>query len=242
MRVDGPLLFNPATARRLMDVPDRGRAPDFMALRSCPIVVNARDAMTRGGKLTLSTFAVEINEAYVQRHPEARAEAFVCPSVTDTGCGMDATLLKHFFEPFFTTKEVGKGTGLGLATVYGIVKQHTGWLEVSSEVGRGRPLEFFLPVSSKSVQPAPGDLGHHDVRGGTETILLVEDEMALRELVIEVLQRYGYKILEAASGVQALAVWSEHKGRIDLVLTDMMMPEGVSGGELAARILAEIRA
>ncbi len=108
--------------------------------------------------------------------------------------------------------------------------------------GQGKTFRIFLPVSSKSVQPAPGELGPHDVRGGTETILLVEDEMALRELVIEVLQRYGHKILEAASGVQALAVWSEHKGRIDLVLTDMMMPEGVSGGELAARILAEIRA
>ena len=203
------------------------------------LAVNARDAMPQGGTLTISTFATELDEAYVQRHPEAREGHHVCLSLSDTGCGMDATLLQHIFEPFFTTKEVGKGTGLGLATVYGIVHQHHGWLEVASEVGRGTTFKIFLPISSKSLQHTAGGGGPAHVPGGTETILVVEDELALRELVVEILQSYGYQILVAASGARALVVWREKKDEIDLVLTDMMMPEGVSGGELAARILAE---
>ena len=202
------------------------------------LAVNARDAMPKGGILTLSTFAAEIDEGFVQRHPEARTGYFACLNVTDTGHGMDPATLARIFEPFFTTKEIGKGTGLGLATVYGIVKQHQGWIDVESQVGKGTTFKVFLPASAKA--PAPRDPRKpKEAPGGHETILLVEDEPALRELVQEILERKGYHILEAANGVQALKVWANHKDEIDLLLTDMMMPEGVSGRELAEQVLAE---
>jgi len=202
------------------------------------LAVNARDAMPKGGALGVTTAAVQIDEAFVHQHPEARCGYFVCLSVSDTGHGMDATTLSRIFEPFFTTKEVGKGTGLGLATVYGIVKQHQGWLEVDSQPGQGTSFKVFLPVSSKA--PA-GEYRRKpkEARGGDETILVVEDEPALRELVQEILRKKGYAVLEAGTGVQALKLWQQHTEDIDLLLTDMMMPEGVSGRELAEKILAE---
>jgi CheY-like chemotaxis protein len=202
------------------------------------LAVNARDAMPKGGTLVISTFAAEIDENYVQRHPEARVGNFVCLSVSDTGHGMDPQTLNRIFEPFFTTKEVGKGTGLGLATVYGIIKQHQGWIEVESQVGQGTAFRVFLPVSSKARYKADGP-AQNEAPGGDETILLVEDEPALRELVQEILQKKGYAVLEAATGAQALEVWRQHQDDIDLLLTDMMMPEGVSGRELAEKVLAD---
>jgi CheY-like chemotaxis protein len=200
--------------------------------------VNARDAMPRGGTLTVMTHFVEIDQGYVHRHPEAKPGNFVCLSVSDTGHGMDAATLARVFEPFFTTKEIGKGTGLGLATVYGIVKQHQGWAEVESQVGQGTTFKVYLPVATKA---APRDAGMkpREVPGGDETILVVEDEPALRELVQEILEKKGYRVLEASTGVQALKIWEKHKDDIDLLLTDMMMPEGVSGRELAERVLEE---
>ncbi len=179
----------------------------------------------------------EIDAAYVRLHPEAHAGRFVCLTVTDTGCGMERSVLQRIFEPFFTTKEVGKGTGLGLATVYGIVKQHHGWIEVQSKVGAGTTFKVFLPVA--------GDAGHlsisppsesETVQGGPETILLVEDEKDLLELLREVLQQYKYRILTASCGAEALQIWDEHHGQIDLLLTDMIMPGGMTGDELAAEM------
>jgi two-component system cell cycle sensor histidine kinase/response regulator CckA len=203
------------------------------------LVVNARDAMPRGGTLTISTDPVEMNDVYVQTHPEARLGAFVHLRVSDTGSGMDAATMARLFEPFFTTKDVGKGTGLGLATVYGIVKQHDGWIEVSSEVGRGSTFNVFLPASGAPIKALPQESPvTAAVRGGEETILVVEDEMVLRDMAHLILQDCGYHVLEAGSGAEALQVWQQHANSIDLVVTDVVMPGGMSGRELAVKLLA----
>lgn len=220
------------------DLPATNADPGMMEQILVNLAVNARDAMPRGGTLSISTYAVEIDEGYVLRHPEARTGYYICMSVTDTGHGMDEVTLGRIFEPFFTTKEIGKGTGLGLATVYGIVKQHQGWLEVESVLEKGTTFRVYLPVSTKA-RPKSVIGDRTEVPGGDETILLVEDEPSLRELVQEILQKKGYRVLEAANGLQALDVWDQHKNRIDLLLTDMMMPEGLSGRDLADRLLGE---
>jgi len=201
------------------------------------LALNARDAMPKGGRLAIHTEPVEVNEAYAQTHTEARVGPFVCLRVSDTGCGMDAATLARIFEPFFTTKEVGKGTGLGLATVYGIVKRHEGWIEVASEVGRGTTFAIFLPASTKPVEAkAPDRAPAPEMRGGKETILIVEDEPVLRDMAHVILEECGYKILEAASGREAVEVWNQHRGAVDLLLTDMVMPEGLSGMDLAQQL------
>ncbi len=202
--------------------------------------VNARDAMPGGGTLTISVNPVQITDAYLQTHPEAREGNFVCLRVTDTGVGMDTAVINRIFEPFFTTKEVGKGTGLGLATVYGIVKQHEGWIEVLSQVGKGSTFNVFLPAREESVPT--GSTGTDPtafLRGGTETILVVEDEPVLRDMAHLILEELGYRILDASNGREALAVWEQRAGQIDLLLTDMVMPEKMSGVELAEKLLAQ---
>jgi len=201
------------------------------------LAVNSRDAMPKGGKLTITTSAAEIDAAYLRQHPEAHVGWFVCLTVTDTGCGMERKVLQRIFEPFFTTKEVGKGTGLGLATVYGVVKQHHGWIEVQSEVGVGTTFKVFIPVAGKAGDaPAAPSVKSEAVRGGKETILLVEDEIGLLELAREILQQYQYRVLIASSGVEALLVWDESNGQVDLLLTDMIMPGGMTGTDLAAEL------
>jgi CheY-like chemotaxis protein len=203
------------------------------------LAVNARDAMPDGGALTISTSQVEVGDAYIQTHPEARTGSFVCLRVTDTGCGIDQDTMARIFEPFFTTKEVGKGTGLGLATVYGISKQHDGWIDVSSQVGKGATFSVFFPANSKPIEARTAQSAPQaEVRGGKETILIVEDEPVLRDMAHVILQECGYQILEASSGREALLVWDRHQGAIDLVLTDVVMPEGISGMDLAQRLLA----
>jgi CheY-like chemotaxis protein len=202
------------------------------------LAANARDAMSKGGDLRVASSVVELSETDAGRVPEARPGRFVCLSVSDTGCGIDARTLERIFEPFFTTKEPGKGTGLGLATVYGIAKQHHGWVEVNSEPGKGATFRVLFPAASKSVS-YESDLFRDHVAGGSETILVVEDEAPLRELVVEILQQYGYQTIEATSGAHALEVWKTNREIIDLVLTDVMMPEGVSGRDLAERVLIE---
>ena len=202
------------------------------------LAVNARDAMPGGGTLTISTNPTELGEPYVQTHPEARAGAFVCLRVADTGCGIDQDTMARIFEPFFTTKEVGKGTGLGLATVYGISKQHDGWIDVASEPNKGAVFSVFFPAISKpiearTVQPAL----ETDAPSGNETVLIVEDEPVLRDMAHVILQERGYRVLEAASGREALMIWEGHQGAIDLVLTDVVMPEGISGMDLARKLL-----
>jgi len=202
------------------------------------LTVNARDAMPGGGRLTIGLETVMIDEDYVKSHADARAGRCVRLRVTDTGMGMDAATLHRIFEPFFTTKEVGKGTGLGLATVYGIVKQHEGWVEVTSEPRKGATFYVYFPASDKiisapRVKPPPTVLA----AGGSETILIVEDEPILREMARDILAGYGYRILEASSGKEALKDWLAKPEEIDLLLTDMVMPDGISGAELARQLL-----
>jgi PAS domain S-box-containing protein len=202
------------------------------------LAVNARDAMPKGGKLVITTAGVAIDAQYVRQRPDARAGTYVRLGVTDTGTGMDRKTLERIFEPFFSTKAVGKGTGLGLATVYGIVKQHKGWVEVRSEVGVGTTFEIYIPAVQNAVEVVPERAleAGQATRGGTETILLVEDEPTLREWVREILQGLGYRIVEAGNGVEALKIWDEQRGRIDLLLTDMVMPEGLTGRDLARQL------
>jgi two-component system cell cycle sensor histidine kinase/response regulator CckA len=160
-------------------------------------------------------------------------------SKTDTGCGIPAENLSRIFEPFFTTKEVGKGTGLGLATVYGIVKQHQGWIEVSSEIGKGTTFRVYIPYVGEAEVEAEKPTRPVTVVGGTETILLVEDERPVRELVARVLQKHGYKILTASTGDEAVEVWNNRNCEIHLLLTDLIMPGNMNGRELAEKICAE---
>ncbi|HEY1173110.1 MAG TPA: response regulator [Verrucomicrobiae bacterium] len=201
------------------------------------LAINSRDAMSRGGKLIVETSMFEVDERYCAAHPGARAGDFVCLTVSDSGTGMPPDVMAKIFEPFFTTKEAGKGTGLGLSTVYGIVKQHDGWLNVYSEIDRGTTFRIFFPLCTESPEATVKQLQMSRIRGGSETILLVEDDPALRGLAKTGLQNFGYKVLEAASGPDALAIWAETENPIDLLLTDLVMPGGMSGKDLAARLL-----
>jgi PAS domain S-box-containing protein len=203
------------------------------------LAVNSRDAMPKGGHLIIQTESVTLNAAEAQANPKAHVGAFVRLSVTDTGCGIAPEQMDHIFEPFFTTKEVGKGTGLGLATVFGIVAQHSGWIEVTSKVNQGTTFYVYLTRLAES-QKVVADMPRTSrVRGGTETILLVEDETPVRSLTRTLLARHGYRIIEADSGVSALQLWPQHRDTVDLLLTDMVMPGGVSGRELAEQLLRE---
>jgi PAS domain S-box-containing protein len=198
------------------------------------LAANARDAMPRGGRLLIETANVEWDEREARARFAARPGRYVRLSVEDTGTGMDAETRAHVFEPFFTTKERGKGTGLGLATVYGIVKQSGGVIAVESEPGRGSRFDIFLPrVDGPADPPKPAPAPR--VVTGTETILLVEDEDSLRNLARDLLAGHGYRVLAAASGEEALDVASAHQGPIRLLLTDVVMP-GISGQELANRL------
>ena len=200
------------------------------------LAVNSRDAMPKGGKLLIETSAVEMDAATARQHPEAGGGQLVCLTVADNGCGMERSVLQRIFEPFFTTKEVGKGTGLGLATVYGVVKQHHGWIDVRSEVGAGTTFKVFLPATANAAAQVAPPPEPEKIRGGEETILIAEDEPVLLELMREALGRYRYKILTASSGREALQVWERHPERIDLLFTDMIMPGGMTGGDLAAEL------
>jgi PAS domain S-box-containing protein len=201
------------------------------------LAVNSRDAMPKGGKLRITTALASIDAEYVGHHPDAVTGQFICLTVTDTGCGMDRKTLDRIFEPFFSTKEVGKGTGLGLATVYGLVKQHQGWVEVASTLGVGTTFQIYFPAAARPSESAEASPQNVDpVTGGKEAILVVEDEPVLREMVCEILKQYDYRVIEAGSGVEALRVWDEFDGKIDLLLTDMVMPEGMTGRELALQL------
>ena len=149
---------------------------------------------------------------------------------------MDSTVIDHLFEPFFTTKDVGKGVGLGLATVYGMIKQHQGWIEVESQPGKGATFHMILPFTDKSVEKPAAKIPRLKVAGGKETILVVEDKSDLREMISDILEAHGYRILQAGSGVEALKVWEENGRNVDLLISDMIMPEGMSGRELTEKL------
>ncbi|MGA9780330.1 MAG: PAS domain S-box protein [Verrucomicrobiia bacterium] len=203
------------------------------------LAVNARDAMPKGGQLALRIAIVDPGEAYSHGHSEARAGRFVCLSVTDNGTGISPENLRRIFEPFFTTKEIGKGTGLGLATAYGIVKQHQGWIEVDSQVGKGTTFRIYLPYAGAGQSAPEKPTTQITVRGGHETILLVEDEAPVCELVSRVLAKYGYKVLSVNDGTEAVEVWRNNKDEIALLLTDLVMPNHMNGRELAEKLRAE---
>jgi PAS domain S-box-containing protein len=204
------------------------------------LAVNARDAMPKGGRLEIETTQTELDQAYCRRHVGASPGPHVVLTVTDTGVGMDAETQAHVFEPFFTTKEPGRGTGLGLATVYGVVRRAGGSIWVYSELGRGTVFKIYLPQVEGGLEPAEAarvETASAVVPGGTETILLVEDEDALRALAQELLESLGYVILEARHGAEALELNAAHGGRIDLLMTDLVMPH-IDGQELATRLAA----
>src|SRR6059036_1306478 len=204
------------------------------------LAVNARDAMPNGGKLTLETANVDLDEAYAADHYPARAGPFVMLAVSDTGIGMSEETQAHMFEPFFTTKEKGKGTGLELATVYGIIKQSGGFIWVYSEVGHGTTFKLYLPRVEELAEraAAPAQARTRPARG-TETVLVVEDEAPVRNVARQVLERHRYTVLEAPSAEAALDIATRYSGTIHLLLTDVVMP-GLNGRELASR-LADLR-
>jgi two-component system cell cycle sensor histidine kinase/response regulator CckA len=198
------------------------------------LLINARDAMPDGGKIDVETLNLSLGEDTVATHPDARAGRYVLMSVTDTGHGMDEIIRQQIFEPFFTTKEVGRGTGLGLSTVYGIVRQSGGWVDVWSDVGIGTSFKIYLPRIDERVVAVPEKIGGHEKSRG-ETILLVEDQEAVRSYAKEALEQYGYHIMEASSGDQAIGAARSHIGEIHLLVTDVVMV-GMNGHQLSERL------
>ncbi len=204
------------------------------------LAVNARDAMPKGGRLRLETRHLDLDGTTSHGDSGGGVGAHICLSVSDTGCGIPPEVMPHIFEPFFTTKGIGKGTGLGLATVYGIVKQHRGWIHVDSKVGQGTTFEIYLPAASAgetaledghALPPVPAG-------GATATVLLVEDELGLRDVANRVLRRAGYEVVEAGSGPAALEALRQRGRKVDLLLADMIMPDGMTGSELAEQVMA----
>ena len=198
------------------------------------LAVNARDAMPDGGRLSIDTSFVELSG----NEPSSAdsSGSWACLRVKDDGAGIAAEHLPHIFEPFFTTKDVGKGTGLGLATTYGIVQQHGGWIEVDSQIGHGTEFRVFFPrVGAAMLAAAPAAVAAPPPRG-RETIMVVEDEAGVRALVLKLLQDLGYRVLQAQSGPHALDVWRQQGDEVQLLITDIVMPDGMNGVELAERL------
>jgi CheY-like chemotaxis protein len=202
------------------------------------IVMNAADAMPNGGKLTLETADVLLDQQYASRFADLKPGEYVMLAISDTGAGMTDAVKARIFEPFFTTKEIGKGTGLGLATCHGIIKQSDGHINVYSEPGRGATFKIYLPRVCLEAKPRDPPLKSPGLPRGTETILLVEDDPALRQMAATLLSRLGYSVLTAGNGIEALNIThDQHTGHIDLLFTDVVMPH-MSGKELADRIRA----
>lgn len=223
-------------------------APDLAIVRADPtqieqvvmnLCINARDAMPQGGTLIIETSNAVIDEVFCSFQPLIRPGVYSVLCVSDSGTGMDAATLDRIFEPFFTTKELGKGTGLGLATVYGIVRQHGGFVQVYSEVGMGSTFRVYLPVSAEEVQSARPAEDSRPIQGGSETILVAEDHEGLRQLAVETLTHLGYQVLAVSDGEQAVREFKANRERIALALLDVVLPK-LSGPEIYAQI-AELK-
>jgi two-component system, cell cycle sensor histidine kinase and response regulator CckA len=219
-------------------------APKLGAIKADPgqieqvllnLIINARDAMPGGGTLTLETANVELDQAYADEHAGVRPGPHVMLAVSDTGVGMDTETQAHIFEPFFTTKEQGKGSGLGLATVYGVVQQSGGHVSVYSEPGRGSTFKVYLPRAGDVIEPLAVSPVQQPAMRGKETILVAEDDEQVRDLAVAILKACGYLVLELEHANDAERVCQHHSGEIDLLLTDVVMRE-VSGPELARRV------
>jgi len=200
--------------------------------------VNARDAMEHGGILTIETANVDLDEAYARDHVDVRPGRYAMLAVADTGIGMDGETLAHIFEPFFTTKERGRGTGLGLSTVYGIVRQSEGHIWVSTQTQRGSTFKVYFPAVTEAAQIVAEPEILPAYQQGSGTILLVEDDHEVRELVASILVTAGYKVLSAETGITALCICDTHAGSIELLITDVVMP-GLSGRQLANLVIAK---
>jgi PAS domain S-box-containing protein len=204
------------------------------------LMVNARDVLPHGGRILVHLRSVQLDAEGARRHPEARPGRYVSLAIADNGCGMTPAVMERLFDPFFTTKSVGKGTGLGLSTVYAIVHQLHGWIEVESAVGRGSTFTLFIPALEEEAEPAlpaPTAVAPTSaVRRGSERVLLVEDDAFIRSMLTRFLQREGYRLTAAMDGPSALEAWATAQGQFDLLITDMVMPNGLSGAQLAERL------
>jgi CheY-like chemotaxis protein len=188
------------------------------------LVTNAKDSMPRGGTLTIEVSPSVMEERFVHAHGFGAPGDYACISVSDAGCGMDEETRKRIFEPFFTTKEVGKGTGLGMAIIYGIIKQHNGYISVYSEKGKGTTFRIYLPLISDGIREQQWKPESEPAPGGTETVLLAEDDEAVRELHMVILEEAGYRVIEAIDGQDALEKFTEHMEEVDILATDVIMP------------------
>jgi len=204
------------------------------------LALNARDAMPKGGRIIIKTENIAVDKEYCEVNIEARPGNFVCLSVTDTGTGMTKEVRAHIFEPFFTTKEQGKGTGLGLSVVYGIIKQHRGWINVYSEPGQGSVFKIYLPASDETAHSKPETriISPADYKGHQERILVLEDDMDIQKLVVSVLTRMNYQVFPASSLAQARQVFDREKGNFHMILSDMTLPDG-NGLELCDELTAK---
>ena len=201
------------------------------------LTLNARDAMPDGGTITISTAPITFTDSHALTNPDARPGEFICMTVADTGTGMSEETCSRIFEPFFTTKSLNKGTGMGLATVYGIVKQHEGWIDVDTERGKGTVFRVYIPVTDKPHVPDEAPSFTPVADAGNHTIFVVEDDPAVRCLVVEVLQSFNYNVIEAENGDSAIAMWPGLCDEVDLLLTDMVMPGTANGLDVARHCL-----
>jgi signal transduction histidine kinase len=201
------------------------------------LAINARDAMPDGGRIVMETTNIDIDSGYAAQHAGVEPGPYVLLSITDTGAGMTQEVVQHIFDPFFTTKEIGAGTGLGLSTVYGIVKQAGGWIWVYSEPGKGSTFKVYLPRAGAAPEPLTEPVLAAETLRGTETVLVVEDQPEVRKLTLAMLESQGYRLLQAASGSEALSLSERYPEPIHLLITDVVMP-GMTGRELATRLVA----